>query len=233
MKSTARPRAAPVPEQRSALSRPMELSGPVPIACIGMSSGGLYPLKLVFRQLSSKTGMVFVVIHHLVTTTSLPQILSFHTSMPIKEAGDGEVALRNHVYVLSPGMEMTVADGVFSLRPRSKRIGWPNVMTVFMDSLAKSRHPGIAITLSGLGNDGAAALKPFKEHGGVTIAQAPETAEREDLPWSWINTGSVNYVLEPDAITPHLQSFAHRFRNSPRRFLTVEFRSAKSPTVVA
>src|SRR5215469_11613575 len=222
MKSTASPRVAPDAEQRSALSRPLELSGPVPIACVGMSSGGLYPLKVVFRQLSSKTDMVFVVIHHLITTTSLPHILSFHTSMPVTEVGDGEVALPNHVYVLSPGMEMTVADGVFSLRPRSKRIGWPNVMTVFLDSLAKSCHPGIAITLSGLGNDGAAALKRFKEYGGVTIAQAPETAEREDLPLSWINTGSVNYVLEPGAITPHLQWFAHRFRMSPRGFLTVE-----------
>jgi chemotaxis response regulator CheB len=140
------------------------------------------------------------------------------------DAADGDMALPNHVYVLSPGMEMTVADGVFSLRPRSKRIGWPNVMTVFMDSLTKSRHPGIAITLSGLGNDGAAALKPFKEHGGVTIAQAPETAEREDLPLSWINTGSVDYILEPGDITLHLQSFAHRLRISPRRLLTGEFR---------
>ena len=224
MKSTASPRVPPEAEERSALSRPLELSGPVPIACIGWSSGGLSPLKLMFRQLSSETGIVFVVIHHTVVRTTLPEILSFHTSMPVKEAGDGEVALPNHVYVLPPGMEMTVADGVFSIRPRSKPIGWPNVMTVFMDSLAKSRHPGIAITLSGLGNDGAKALKPFRERGGVTIAQAPETSEREDMPLSWINTGSVDYILEPDAITPHLQSFAHRFRIIPRRSLRVELR---------
>jgi chemotaxis response regulator CheB len=231
MKSTPSPRVACLAEERSAGR--LELSRPVPIACIGMSSGGLLPLKLIFRQLSSEPGMAFVVIHHVVTTTLLPEILSFHTSMLVKETADGEVALPNHVYVLPPGMEMTVADGVFSLQPRSKLTGWPNVITIFMDSLAKSRHPGIAITLSGLGSDGAAALKAFKEHGGVAIAQAPETADREDLPWSWINTGSVDYILEPDAITQRLESFACRFRISPGRFLRVEFRRAQSPTKVA
>lgn len=233
MKSTPSPRVACLAEERSALIRPLELSRPVPIACIGMSCGGLSPLKLICRQLSSETGIVFAVIHHLVTTTLLPQILSFHMSVPVKEAGDGEVALPNHVYVLPPGKQMTVADSVFSLQPRSKVTGWPNVMTIFMDSLAKSRHPGIAITLSGLGSDGAAALRAFKEHGGVTIAQAPETAEREDLPLSWINTGSVDYVLEPDAITQRLESFARRFRTSPGRFLKVEVRRAPCPTKVA
>lgn len=225
MKSTATPRAAPHAGDRFALGGPLESSGPVPIVCIGMSSGGLSPLKLIFQQLSPKTDMVFVLIHHLVVRTTLSQILSYHTSMPVTEAADGEGTLPNHVYVLPPGMEMTLADGVFSLRPRSKPTGWPNVMTIFMDSLARSCHPGIAVILSGLGSDGARALKAFKKHGGVTIVQVPQTADYDDLPWSWIHTGSVDYILEPDAITPRLQSFARRFRMSPRRFLRVEFPS--------
>lgn len=213
MKRTASHRVAPHAEDHSALGRPFELSGLVPIVGIGMSSGGLSPLKLIFRQLSSETGLVFVVIHHLAVRTVLPEILSFHTAMPVKEAVEGEVALRNHVYILPAGMEMTIADGIFSLRPRSKPTGWPNVMTIFIDSLARSRHPGIAITLSGLGSDGAGALKAFKEHEGVTIVQAPETADREDLPLSWMNTGFVDHVLEPDAIAPQLVSFARAHRS--------------------
>lgn len=226
MKSTASPRVAPHAGDLSVLGRPLESSGPVPFVCIGMSSGGLAPLKLIFQQLSTKTGMVFILIHHLAVRTTLPEILSYQTSMPVTEAADGEVALPNHVYVLPPGMEMTIADGVFSIRPRSKPTGWPNVMTIFMESLARSRHHGIAIILSGLGSDGARALKAFRRHGGVTIVQAPETADYDDLPLSWIHTGCVDYVLEPDAITPHLQSFARRFRISPRCFLRVELRSA-------
>src|SRR6516162_1573945 len=41
--------------------------------------------------------------------------------MHFTDAADGEMASPNRVYVFPPGMEMTVADDVFSLRPRSKR----------------------------------------------------------------------------------------------------------------
>ena len=42
--------------------------------------------------------------------------------MHFTDAADGEMASPNRVYVFPPGMEMTVADDVFSLRPRSKRL---------------------------------------------------------------------------------------------------------------
>ena len=103
---------------------------------------------------------------------------------------------------------MTLADGVLSLHPRSKRKGWSNVITIFLCSLAKSGHPRIAITLSGLDGDGAPALKAFKESGGVTIVQAPETAEKADPPLAWMKTGLVNYVINPESLARRLVTVA-------------------------
>jgi hypothetical protein len=88
----------------------------------------------------------------------------------------------NYVYVLLAGMEMTVTDGLFSTVLRSKISGWSNVLTMFLNSLAKSRHPGVAVILSGLDAGGAEALKAFHEHGGVTIVQDLKTTERGDMP---------------------------------------------------
>lgn len=187
----------------------------IPFVCIVMSAGGLTPAKLILRQVSPETGLAFVVIHHLHGgPTRLPQILSLHTAMPVQEARGGRPVLANHVYILPPGMEITLVDGVFSVQPRTKSTGWSNVMTVFLNSMAWSRHPGIAITLSGLDGDGAEALKAFKAHGGITIAQAPETAEmpekpeKPDLPLAWINTGLVDFVLKPGFIAKQLEEYA-------------------------
>lgn len=181
----------------------------VPVVSIVMSTGGLAPAKLLLRQVSPETGMAFVVIHHLHgVPTLLPQILSLQTTMFVHEAADGKPVLANNVYILPPGMEMTLVDGVFSVQPRTKSTGWSNVMTVFLNSMARSRHPGIAITLSGLDGDGAEALKAFTDHGGIAIAQAPETAEKPDLPFAWINTGLVGYVLKPSFIAKQLEEYA-------------------------
>jgi len=188
---------------------------PIPVVCIGLSSGGLEPLKLIFRKLSRKTGMAFVVIHHIHNVpTMLPEILSTCTPMHVALAVGGQLARPNHVYVLPSGKEITLADGFFALRPRAKRIGFSNVLTLFLESLAISRHPGVAVILSGVDADGAAALKTFRQHGGITIAQEPGTSEVSAMPVAAILTGAVDQVLTPEAIAPELQRTAEQFRRS-------------------
>lgn len=186
-----------------------------PVVCIGMSSGGIAPLKTLFRQLSPDTGMAFVVIHHIHNLpTRLPEILRSCTTMPVYLPIASKLVNSDSVYVLPPGKEITLADGCFSLGPRSKTGGWSNVVSVFLNSLAKSGHRGIAVILSGLDEDGAAALKAFKERGGITIVQEPQTAERQEMPLAAIDTGFVDHVLPPPAIAGQLEKIAWRFRGS-------------------
>ena len=156
-----------------------QASSPIPVVCVGLSSGGLKPLKMIFRNLSSKTGMAFVVVHHIHNVpTMLPEILSACTHMPVMLVAGGQLARPNHVYVLPSGRDIALADGFFSLRPRTKRTGFSNVLTLFLQSLANSQHPGVAVILSGVDADGATALRAFREHGGMTIAQEPGTNRR-------------------------------------------------------
>jgi chemotaxis response regulator CheB len=109
--------------------------------------------------------------------------------MPIELGCAGLRIQPNHVYIVPSGKEMTLGDGLL-LQTRSKPRGWPNVVTIFLDSISISRHPGIAVILSGLDSDGAAALRAFKESGGITIVQAPQSAERAQMPLAAIQTGA-------------------------------------------
>jgi len=46
----------------------------------------------------------------------------------------------------------------------------------------------------------------FKARGGITIAQHPNTADYSKMPRSAINTGSIDYVLPPEAIAGKLEA---------------------------
>ena len=185
---------------------------PFPIVCIGLSSGGLSPLKSVFRQLSSKSGMAFVVVHHLRKhRTHLPRIIPMWTRMSVGLARHGQVIRPNHVYIPPSGTEIEALDGRFSVKPQSKTRGWTNVISIFLQSLARSRHPGIAVILSGADKDGAAALQSFEKKGGTVIVQEPQTATEPEMPLTAIGTGFVDYVLPAEAIAAQLEMSAKAF----------------------
>ncbi|HEX7958888.1 MAG TPA: chemotaxis protein CheB [Terriglobales bacterium] len=99
----------------------------------------------------------------------------------------------------------------FRCDPRSKVWGWTNVGSVFLESLAKSRHAGVAVILSGLDKNGAAALESFKRKGGITIVQEPKSARNPEMPEAAISTGYVDYVLPPVQIATQLESTARGF----------------------
>lgn len=186
--------------RRMSMARGRQTNDQLPVVCIGMSSGAVAPLRKLFQHLSPTTHLAFVVIHHLQCPTLLPVMLSSCTAMPVDLASANQALRPNHVYVIPSGKEIRLADGFFSLQPRSKFGGWTNVFTLFLNSLSNSHHPGVAVVLSGLDEDGAAALKTLREKGGITIAQAPESAA--------IKTGCVDYVLAPDAIATQLEKIA-------------------------
>ena len=185
-------------------------SDDVPIVCIGLSAGATKPLQELFRALSPDTGMAFVVIHHLRKEhpTLLPSILSHCTKMKTELVKPGMSIEPNHVYILPSGAEITISDATLALQPRTMRRGWSNVVTIFLASLTRSNHPGIAVILSGMDEDGSAGLKAFKQHGGITIAQAPRTAMNPEMPDAAIRTGATDYVLPPEAIATQLEKIA-------------------------
>ena len=99
--------------------------------------------------------------------------------------------------------------------------GWPNVITVFLRSLA--RHWGgtlIVVIVSGLDADGAEALKEVKESGGITIAQTPETAEWSDMPESAIKTGYVDYILSVEGTAEKILHIASLSTQDSNKFVS-------------
>ena len=173
-----------------------------PVVCVGGSAGGLDAYIRLLENLPADTGAAIVIVNHLRTVaTQLHEILPRYTRMPVELITE-ELRIRpNHVFIIPEQRDLHVLDGEFRLRPISKPRGWPDVITVFFRSLTEHWNGKlIAVIVSGLDGDGAAALRGIKEVGGVTIAQRLDTAAQPDMPASAIASGYVDYILSSEEI---------------------------------
>ena len=182
----------------------------IPVVCVGGSAGGLDAYIRLLQNLPTDLGVAVVIVNHLrATGTLLHEILPFHTKMPVELISEGLTIRPDHVFIIPPQRDLHVLRGEFRLRPISKPRGWPDVITVFLRSLAQHWNGKlIAVIVSGYDGDGADALCAIREVGGVTIAQKLETAQQPDMPESAIASGCVDFVLSPEGIALEISKIA-------------------------
>jgi two-component system chemotaxis response regulator CheB len=176
-----------------------------PVVCLGGSAGAIEAIRGLLRALPPEPGLTMVVIQHRRGPSVLPEVLAASTSMKVHLIADGMLLERDNVYVIPPNCELSISGRVLHLRSVSKARGWPNIITIFLNSLASSwKSKAIAVILSGLDSDGAAALKAVKAAGGTTFAQKTETAQFPDMPISAIKTGNIDFELPVEEIAHEL-----------------------------
>ena len=182
-----------------------------PIVCVGGSAGSLEAFIALLKNLPDDMGVAIVIVNHITTMpTMLHEILPRYTKMPVKLITEKLIVEPNHVFIIPANRDLHVLEGEFRLEPISKPRGWPDVITVFLNSLAQYwKGRLVAVIVSGLDGDGAAALGAIKKVGGITIAQKLETAAHPDMPESAIASGCIDFVLSPEDIAKEIVRIAH------------------------
>jgi two-component system chemotaxis response regulator CheB len=181
-----------------------------PIICIGGATDDCSIFTNLVRYLPPNLGVAVVIVNHVTTAVDLlHSVAPSCTEMVAELITDGVLIKTNHVYILDYGSDLHVMDGRFRLKPISKTTGWTDVITVFLSSLARNwRGLLVAIIVSALDGDGAAALRGIKEAGGITIAQTVETAGALDMPMSAVVSGCVDFVLSVEDIATEIVRIA-------------------------
>jgi two-component system CheB/CheR fusion protein len=163
----------------------------------------------LLRHLPSRTGMAFVIVQHLDPHhgSRLPNLLGKATSMPVTEVTGTTTPQPNTVYVQPSNKCVIAKNGKLTLVSRTEKL---NVaIDHFFESVAEEcGSRGIGIVLSGTGSDGTAGLRAIKAAGGLTFAQAEESAKFDAMPRSAIRSGFVDLVLPPDAIAREIRRIA-------------------------
>jgi two-component system chemotaxis response regulator CheB len=114
------------------------LAADFPVVCVGGSAGGLDAYIRLLSHLPPDMGVAVVIVNHLrIMATQLHEILPRYTAMPVKLITDGLVLQPDHVFIIPSQRDLHVLHGEFRLKPISKPRGWPDVITVFLNSLTE------------------------------------------------------------------------------------------------
>ena len=183
---------------------------PFYIIGIGSSAGGLKALEEFFDNCPSDTGFAFVIVQHLSPhyKSLMPELLSRHTKMSVKEAKEGDTVMPNHVYLIPGAKNIQISEGKLELTKRLPNNQVNFSIDIFFNSLAKEqKERALAIILSGTGSDGTKGAKSIKEVGGTVFVQSPNTSGFDGMPKSAISQGLADYILSPNEMGNELVEF--------------------------
>lgn len=187
----------------------MRNTGFTDLVAIGTSTGGPKALKVVLEQIPGHFPAPIVIVQHMPAnfTKSLAQRLNSLCAINVVEGEEGMVLSRGTAYVAPGGYHMAVVPSVngqykISLTKQELRNGHrPSVDVLYESILPLTTLKRHAVLLTGMGNDGAKAMKQLYDSGVTsTIAESEETCVVYGMPRSAIEKDCVNYVLPLHAI---------------------------------
>jgi two-component system CheB/CheR fusion protein len=209
-----------------ALVTPRGLTDDLPdfaVVAVGASAGGFDACKKLLAALPPNLGMAFILVQHLDPThdSMLVDLLRGHTSMIVVQAAEAMLIERDHLYIIPPGVYLSVAAGSLHLSHPRARHGARLPFDFLLHSVAVSYQGwSVGIVLSGTGADGSLGLAAVKNAGGLVIAQDPAEAAYQGMPKSAIMAGVVDFVLPiaemPEALARHVvRSSARKAPETP------------------
>ena len=177
---------------------------------IGVSSGGIKALSKLFSLIAKSFDLPIIVVQHLHASAdvNLAEILNGKALLTVKEADEKEQISPGIIYIAPANYHLLIeADETFSLSiDKPVSYSRPSIDVLFESAAHVWSHRLIGIILTGANMDGAEGIRFIKDHGGLTIAQDPTTAEVPMMPQEAINTGKVDKILTLDGISNFLNS---------------------------
>lgn len=205
--SPAGPAPAGAPPARPGRAAPGESEK---LVLIGVSTGGPKTLMEILPLLPADFGAPVVVVQHMPESFTRPfaERLNRECRLEVKESAEGMPLVPGLAVVARGGVHLRVdrrpGEKVCRLRHSHRPVDAlyrPSVDVAFRSALecvdAKNL---VAVLLTGMGDDGADAMVDIKRAGGMTIAEAEETAVVWGMPGEAVKRGGAELVLPHYAI---------------------------------
>ena len=183
------------------------------VIAIGISTGGPNTLQYLLSQLPGDFPGSIVIVQHMPEnfTRMFAQRLNDSCALRVREAQSGDLLLAGRV-LIAPGnhhvrvRQMRLAD-VVSLSNDEKVNGHRPSVNVLFHSLAKGFGArGVALLMTGMGDDGVEGMGAVRDAGGTTIAQSEESCVVYGMPRVAIQRGYAQSAVSLEALAPTLQA---------------------------
>jgi two-component system chemotaxis response regulator CheB len=174
------------------------------ILVIGASAGGPEAVKAIVNKFEADFPLPIVLVQHIDPdfTVGYKNWLQTWTKLELQIIEEQTVMMPGHVY-LSPGNKHIVLT-------KKGRVGLsddlpfkghrPSVAQLFESAAKVYGKNAIAVLLSGMGTDGAAALKTLKDLGALTLVQDEESCLVFGMPGTAVQLGAACSIAPPDEI---------------------------------
>jgi two-component system chemotaxis response regulator CheB len=169
---------------------------------IGSSTGGPKALATLLPRIVPVVRAPVIAVQHMPAefTRSLAESLARQTSLSIVEAANDVPLEAGRVYIAPGGRHLVLrrdahtrlVAGTTEQPPESGCR--PSASVLFRSAAAQLGASAVAIVLTGMGDDGAAGLGPFKRAGGYVIAQDEASSVVWGMPGAAVNAGVVDTV---------------------------------------
>lgn len=203
-----------------AAPRPGPAAAPVGaprVVVVGASTGGPQAVQLLLAAIPGRTPLAVLLAQHMPEkfTASFAERLAHHAAFATKEAAEGDLVAAGRVLVAPGGHHLLVVrEGDGSLRARVQRAAGgtrgytPSVDRLFASAAEACGPRACGVVLTGMGNDGQAGVQAVRRAGGLTIAEAADTAVVYGMPQAAVETGAVDEVLALGEIAGRLIRFS-------------------------
>jgi two-component system chemotaxis response regulator CheB len=188
---------------------------PAGLVLIGVSTGGPRTLEDILPKLAANFPWAILVAQHMPAnfTDTFARRMDGLCALKVVEVASAMPLAAGHVYIGRGGTDITVTDRVGVLhaapRPETPTVLWHPSVEVMVDSAMKHMPPQrlLGVMLTGMGNDGAAAMKRLHTAGGRTIAESSETAVVFGMPSELIDMQGASLVLPCHHIAAQLRAW--------------------------
>lgn len=180
------------------------------LVCIGASTGGTEAIKEVLTRLPADSPGV-VITQHMPAgfTTSFAARLNGLCQITVQEAAHGSRILPGHAYIAPGGKQFSIERSganyicvVQMGEPVNRHM--PSVEVLFKSAARCVGRNAYGIMLTGMGNDGAKAMKEMRDAGSYNYVQDEATSVVFGMPREAILHGAADEVLPLTAIAPAL-----------------------------
>jgi two-component system, chemotaxis family, protein-glutamate methylesterase/glutaminase len=200
----------PVASPAGAASTPIGRLSTEKIIFIGASTGGTEATREVLVRLPADAPAVMIAQHMPAGfTRSYAARLNSLCSIRVAEATDGERVLPGHAYIAPGGLHLSVersgANYIARVRdgePVNRHK--PSVEVLFQSAARVVGPNALGVMLTGMGADGARAMKELRDAGSYNLAQDEASCVVFGMPREAIGHGAVHEVLPVTQIGPKL-----------------------------
>lgn len=200
---------------RSTAKRPLEVPpalGGETMVLVGASTGGPPALDTLLSALPADFGWPVLVAQHMpqTFTASFARRLDGLCNLSVVEVGKPMPIEPGRVYVGRGDADMLVARrggrSMVMPAPASAAYRWHPSVDRLVQSAMQHCSPSelVGILMTGMGNDGAAAMTELRAAGGHTIAEAEETAVVWGMPGDLVRRGGASDVVPLPQISERL-----------------------------